>query len=211
MPKSTAIVLLFILSSRYPIIQQSFMKYTKQGRFCAMLCDGEFFAGKGVGQVLVSPRPGITLDIIVTHTISEVDSAIREGQVKELLDVVMQSKSDFVIMGGDLNASPTAEGDQTYTLVKKVMIDTFTENNNILSWLDPKFATFRNKRNSYAGDNDPVILDYIFFMQKTEKPARIWTSEFKLPFLSTVRGKDKSTISLSDHEAISAKIFLWKE
>ena len=36
-----------------------------------MFSDGEYFSGKGVGRVSVSPKSGINIDVFVTHTISE--------------------------------------------------------------------------------------------------------------------------------------------
>ena len=36
-----------------------------------MFSDGEYFSGKGVGRVAVSPKEGIQVDVFVTHTISE--------------------------------------------------------------------------------------------------------------------------------------------
>ena len=36
-----------------------------------MFSDGEYFSGKGVGRVAISPKEGIEVDVFVTHTISE--------------------------------------------------------------------------------------------------------------------------------------------
>ena len=36
-----------------------------------MFSDGEYFSGKGVGRVAISPKKGIEVDVFVTHTISE--------------------------------------------------------------------------------------------------------------------------------------------
>ena len=206
-------VVLVLPSSRFPILERNFTRYSQQGSFSSMFTDGEYFAGKGVGRVLVSPRPGLHLDLLVTHTISEdANSNTRENQADELVEVVKKSPSHFVIMGGDFNAAPTTEGDRTYHTVKEVMTDAFQEIKAALSaWLDPKFATFGNERNTYAGANKPVIYDYIFHKKNTEDAAMIWTSWFHLPFLSTVRVSDQSSISLSDHEAVTSHIFMWKE
>ena len=199
--------------SKFPILEQNFTKFEDQASFCKIVCDGEYFAGKGVGRVMVSPQPGLQLSVIVTHTICDkANSKIRERQVDEVLEVIEKSPGDFILLGGDLNASKTAEGDQSYSKLKKVMTDTFLENEAAQSpWLDPQFATLGNKRNFYSGKSKPVILDYLLFKQITKKPAKIWSSDFHMPVLTTIRDSDKTKISLSDHEAIYSKIFLWKE
>lgn len=200
--------------SRFPILQSNFTKFTQQGSLGSMFTDGEYFAGKGVGRVLVSPRPGLDVDVLVTHTISEdANSQVRENQADELVDIIKKSNSHFVLLGGDFNASPTSDGDRTYHTVKEVMTDTFQEMKAALTaWLDPQFATFGNLRNTYTGgNNDPVIYDYIFHKKNTDDAAMIWTNWFHLPFLNTVRSYDQETISLSDHEAVTSHIFLWKE
>ena len=87
----------------------------------------------------------------------------------ELIGLVEVSKADFIILGGDFNASPMMDLDKTYNKVKKVMTDTFQEiMDNIKAWLNEEFATFANPRNTYTGTSagatalKPVIYDYIF-------------------------------------------------
>jgi len=200
--------------SRFPIQEKNFTKFTRQGSLGSVISDGEYFAGKGVGRVAISPRPGLNIDVLVTHTISEAsNSGIREHQADELVDVVKKSPGHFVILGGDFNVAPTSEGDRTYHTVKEVMTDAFQEIKAALAaWLDPKFATFGNARNTYTGGvSEPIIYDYIFHKKNTDDAAMIWTNWFHLPFLNTIRGSDQSTISLSDHEAVTSHIFIWKE
>merc|ERR1712088_434476 len=124
-----------------------------QGTFSHMFSDGEYFSGKGVGRVAISPKEGIEVDVFVTHTISEDGNyEIREKQVDELIGLVEVSKADFIILGGDFNASPMMELDKTYHKVKKVMTDTFQEiMDNIKAWLNAEYATFANPRNTYTG------------------------------------------------------------
>ena len=100
--------------------------------------------------------------------VSDSNYEIREKQVDELIALVEVSKADFIILGGDFNASPMMELDKTYHKVKKVMTDTFQEiMDNIKAWLNEEFATFANPRNTYTGTSaggelKPVIYDYIF-------------------------------------------------
>ena len=46
---------------------------------------------------------------------------------------------------------------------------------------------------------------------QTPKSAMIWTNWFHLPFLHTKRATDNFTISLSDHEAVTSHLYLWKQ
>lgn len=200
--------------SKFPFQQKNFSRFSHQGTFGHMFSDGEYFAGKGVGKVTVSPKPGISLDVVVTHTISEdSNSKIRETQADELLNHIKKSTSDFIILGGDFNASPVMKGDKTYHKVKEVMTDAFQEiMSSIKAWLDPDYATFGHLRNTYTGGKmEPTIYDYIFHKKNTEDTAMIWTKWFFLPFLNTIRSTDNSTISLSDHEAVTSHIYLWKK
>jgi len=200
--------------SKFPFQQKNFSRFSQQGAFGQIFTDGEYFAGKGVGKVTLAPRPGMLLDIVVTHTISENSNAkVREGQADELLSHVKKSSADFIILGGDFNASPMMEGDKTYDKIKEVMTDAFQEiMASIKAWLDPEYATFGHLRNTYTGGKkDPTIYDYIFHKRNTEEPAMIWTKWFFLPFLNTIRSVDNSTISLSDHEAVTSHLYLWKQ
>merc|ERR1711913_96253 len=180
--------------SRFPILEKNFTQFTHQGPFSHMFSDGEYFSGKGVGRVAISPKEGVEVDVFVTHTISEDGNyEIREKQVDELIGLVEVSKADFIILGGDFNASPMMELDKTYNKVKKVMTDTFQEiMDNIKAWLNEEFATFANPRNTYT-------------------PAMIWTKWFYLPFLKAISSYNNDTISLSDHEAVTTHIYLWKQ
>ena len=109
--------------------------------------------------------------MFVTHTISEDSNyAIREQQADELVDLIDKSGADFVILGGDFNASPLMEMDKTYDKIKKVMTDAFQEiMDNVKAWINEEFATYANPRNTYTGGKDdlkPVIYDYIFHKKK---------------------------------------------
>ena len=158
--------------SKFPFQQKNFSRFTQQGTFGQIFSDGEYFAGKGVGKVTVSPKAGMVLDIVVTHTISEDSNAqIREGQADELVAQLKKSTADFIILGGDFNASPMMDGDKTYHKVKEVMTDAFQEiMSSIKAWLDPEYATFGHLRNTYTGGKkDPTIYDYIFHKRNVSK------------------------------------------
>ena len=222
--------------SRWPFKEKNFTKFTQQGNFGNQLKDGEYWAGKGIGKVTVVPRDGMEIDVFVTHTISEEDNyQIREHQADELIDQIEKSKADFVILGGDFNASPLMDNvDKTYHKVKKHMTDAFQEiMANINAWLNEEFATYANPRNTYTGGKDnlkPVIYDYIFHKKnvsskylsisfqtlmiicfQTPDIGMIWAKWFYLPFLKAVNSYDNNTISLSDHEPVTSHLYLWKQ
>ena len=56
--------------SKLPLKEVTFKRYTKQGYY-SRLTDGESFIGKGVGRVRLAPADNMTIDILVTHTVSE--------------------------------------------------------------------------------------------------------------------------------------------
>ena len=122
--------------------------------------------------------------VIAILFVSDSNYEIREKQVDELIGLVEVSKADFIILGGDFNASPMMELDKTYNKVKKVMTDTFQEiMDNIKAWLNEEFATFANPRNTYTGssagaDLKPVIYDYIFHKKNvgTKTDQKYWAS-----------------------------------
>ena len=60
-----------VLLIRFPFLEKNFTQFQQQGPFSHLFSDGEYFSGKGVGRVSVSPKPGINIDVFVTHTISE--------------------------------------------------------------------------------------------------------------------------------------------
>ena len=161
--------------SRWKFLQANFTKFSKQGDLSHIISDGEWLAGKGVGRAQVEPRSGMVVEVMVTHTISEDDNyAIREQQADEIVEHVENSRADFVILGGDFNASPLMEMDKTYEKVKAVMTDVFQEiMANLKAWYREEFATFANPRNTYKDitpNQKPVIYDYIFHKKKVSFP-----------------------------------------
>ena len=106
------------------------------------------------------------MDGNITSSIPDNNYEIREKQADELIQLVEKSQADFIILGGDFNASPLMDFDKTYHKIKKVMTDAFQEiMANFNAWLKEEFATYANPRNTYTGGKDnlkPVIYDYIF-------------------------------------------------
>jgi len=192
--------------SKFPFIERSFHGYTVKGR----VSDGEVLASKGVGKVRIEPFPGHIVDIFVTHTCASDDNSYyRQKQVKELVDIVKQSQADFVILGGDFNSDPVVNKNET-TLkdITDIMVSSINEIFlKLENWLIPKKATYGNPENTYSYTYSPVHYDYIF--HKANHGNMMWTSLFDIPLFKTK--KDAShEVSFSDHEAVTAKLFLKK-
>ena len=114
------------------------------------------------------------MDGNITSSIPDNNYEIREKQADELIQLVEKSQADFIILGGDFNASPLMDFDKTYHKIKKVMTDAFQEiMNSIKVWMEEEFATYANPRNTYTGTSGkaltPVIYDYIFHKKNVSR------------------------------------------
>ncbi|XP_023327042.1 uncharacterized protein LOC111700390 [Eurytemora carolleeae] len=165
----------------------------------------------------------------------------RQAQVKQLMKAVRTASADFVLLGGDFNSDPRATNETTYSILKQDMASSMEDFFKIITdWLIPKRATYANPRNTYSGANGsiyppgnsskypPVLYDYIW--HKSSPGNLVLTNFFDIPFLTTDsihfepnRSKrDQSAaenlemaadafLSLSDHEAVSASLILYKQ
>jgi len=196
--------------SRFPFIEKEFTGFTDHGD--AWWLDGEYLARKGVGRVRVEPAPGHTVDAFVTHTAaSDYNHWYRQRQVKELVKVVSRSDADFIILGGDFNADPKANANETTLAdINRIMKNSIEEYfHRIENWLTPQKATYANPDNTYSSQFSPVMYDFIFHRKNGEN--MIWANFFDIPFLKGLRGdKSEDKFSFSDHEAVTAKLYLWK-
>lgn len=202
--------------SRFPLDQVSFTSYSVHGDF--WWNDGEYWARKGIGRVRIEPHRNFTVDVFLTHTCAEdYNSWYRERQVHELVHHVQASDADFVVLGGDFNVDPRME-ETSYKSIEEVMVNSIEEFFiKIGDWLNPKRATYGNAENTYSNNYDPVLYDYIF--HKATGNNLMLTNFFEVPFLKTILGStgndsiDESSgtkISLSDHEAVTSHLLLWK-
>ena len=63
---------------------------------------------------------------------------------------ILKSKADFVILGGDFNAPPDNEIEETYQLVRNWMKNSIEEIFYKLNkWLNPHYATYGNVLNTW--------------------------------------------------------------
>jgi len=204
--------------SKFPILEKEFHAFTYRGD--AKKEDGEYWARKGAGRIRVEPSPGIMVDAFVTHTCAigptYTNAYYREKQVAELVKWAQASDADFVILGGDLNTSPT-DKETSYHALKAVMVSSMEEFfQRITEWLCPKRATYGNPNNTYSYMYDPVLYDYIW--HRAHGNNMIWTNFFDVPFLKTLKilpestedGKKEKMVSFSDHEAVTSSLLLWK-
>lgn len=212
------------IASRFPFIESSFTVYNEHGP----MADGEKLARKGFGRVRIAPKENLTIDVFVTHTCASdavADKTAREHQVAQLLASVKASSADFTLLGGDFNSDPRAPNETTYTSLKKSLSSSMEDFfKHIRDWLVPKKASYGNPRNSYSNMYAPVLYDYIW--HRAQPGNLIVTNMFDLPFLTTVKTKlsqheDSSSsktgststthVSLSDHEPVSASLYLFKK
>ena len=220
--------------SRYPFKEKEFHQYTWKGS----IWDGEWFAGKGIGRVRIEPKPNLTIDVFVTHTIADSGITVynntyaRIKQVEELMDsYILKSTADAVILGGDFNTGPSMNpGDPFQIIVSKGMTNSIQEIFYKLDeWLQPRFSTYGNPRNTYSFEYSPIIYDYIFH-RTVSKMTVCWTNWFELPLfttkllgemlhetanysseLSSADNIGKSLIvSLSDHEPVISTLYIRK-
>lgn len=199
--------------SRFPFIEQSFTVYDVHGNCNPFvhLFDGECVARKGVGRVRIEPSPGHIVDVFLTHTCaSDYNSWYRQTQAKQLVNIIQKSDADFVILGGDFNADPVVNKDET-TLsdIQEVMVSAIEEFfKKVTSWLVKDKATYGNPLNSYSSIYNPVHYDYIF--HKANQGHKIWTNFFDIPIFKTPKSYDEE-VSFSDHEAVTAHLYMWKQ
>jgi len=204
--------------SRHKLTQIEFFPYTDHGDL--IWGDGEYFARKGVGRVRIEPHNNVTVDVFVTHTCaSDYNYYYRQRQVKELVKFVQKSDADFIVLGGDFNVDPKVNAHETtYHDIKKIMTNSIEEFfKHIEDWLIPKKASYANPQNTYSHMYKPVLYDYIFHRAKGHNI--IITNFFNIPFLKTMiplgmnetnEAQSHKEVSLSDHEAVTANLLLWK-
>jgi len=214
--------------SRYPFQEVNFHEFSVSGDF--FWNDGEYFAKKGVGHVRIEPQPNVTVDVYVTHTAaSDYNSYYREIQTKEVVDLVKSSTADFAIVGGDFNIDPRMTNETTYqTLTAELKNSMHEFFYYIEECLNPARATYANPVNSYSSDykDGPQLYDYI--LHKTTGWNAIVTNIFDVPYLKANIFRDlvtddssenrrrretkgsPVTVSLSDHEAVTASLLLFK-
>jgi len=188
--------------SKYPFKDIEFSAFTDHGDF---FWDYEYFLRRGVGRVKIEPSPGHTVDVIVTSLASiSYNYWYRESQAKELLNIISKSTANHVIIAGDFNVDPR-DNENTYKTLKSGLTDAVEQfyKDDPSKYLDPKLSTLGNAHNTYSSKSShPVMYDYIWY-----KPGDgITVVDFQVPILRTKREE----ISLSNHEAVTAKFQLSK-
>ena len=127
-----------------------------------------------------------------------------------------------------------------FQMIKKHMTNCIEEIfYNSDEWLDSKFATYGNIKNTFTGGKyKPVTYDYIFHKSNHKNKTYAWTNWFNLTLFKTVipeildetraadfvrqseykfgatsdkskRSVAEKTISLSDHEGVESVLHFW--
>lgn len=204
--------------SRFPFEETEFNSYTYHGDPLKAWIDGEWLARKGVGRVRIQPIKGLTVDLFVTHTAADPDpshgydnSYYRVRQVRELVETyVKKATGDVIILGGDFNAGPNKTEGEPYNIIRGYMKNSIEEFfYKLLTWLNPQYATYGNKKNTFSNTFLPIIYDYIFYHARDESAVNVWTNLYEMPFFKFFLQKDHA-ISFSDHEAVEATVYMQK-
>ena len=187
--------------SKHPIQHVDFTGFSDHGD---LFWDYEYFLRRGVATVKLEPKPGYSVDVVLTSLASlDYNHWYRESQTAELIKLLNKSDADHIIMAGDLNVDPSDE-ETTYSAISSTLVDSFREfyKNDPSKLTDKNFATLGNPQNTYTEKNQSaVIYDYIFYKNKA-----ISLTDFKVLNLKT----KKEELSISDHQALSAKFILSK-
>ena len=102
---------------------------------------------------------------------------------------VEKSKADVIIVGGDLNAEPQ---DESIKIIESYqMKDSKEDVLNATDLTNDKYATYGNPKNKYTCNEEPVILDWVFYRTNPKADMTSKAVNFRVP-----------TIGLSDHSPI---------
>ena len=187
--------------SKHPIKHTAFAGFSDHGD---LFWDYEYFLRRGVATVRLEPAPGYSVDVVLTSLASlDYNHWYRESQTAELLKLLNHSEAGHLIMAGDLNVDPS-DHERTYNAVSSTLVDSFREfyKDDPSKLTDKNFSTLGNPENTYTEkDQSAVIYDYIFYKDKG-----IALTDFKVLNLKT----KKEELSVSDHQALSAKFTLTK-
>ncbi|XP_032573621.1 putative neutral sphingomyelinase [Drosophila sechellia] len=196
-----------LVLSKYPILGTLFHAWSVNGYF-HRIQHADWFGGKGVGlcRILVD---GQMVHLYNAHLHAEYDNANDEYKTHRVIQAfdtaqfieATRGNSALQILAGDLNAQPQ---DISY----KVLLYT----SKMLDSCDSdSFRTNECEHNSYtskqARERNPlgIRIDHIFVRGGDHVNAEI--AEYKLPFPERVPGEK---FSFSDHEAVMAKLKLFK-
>ncbi|KRK01043.1 putative neutral sphingomyelinase [Drosophila yakuba] len=196
-----------LVLSKYPILGTLFHAWSVNGYF-HRIQHADWFGGKGVGlcRILVG---GQMVHLYNAHLHAEYDNANDEYKTHRVIQAfdtaqfieATRGNSALQILAGDLNAQPQ---DISY----KVLLYT---SKMLDSCASDSFRTNECEHNSYtskqARERNPqgIRIDHIFVRGGDHVNAEI--AEYTLPFPERVPGEK---FSFSDHEAVMAKLKLFK-
>ena len=185
--------------SKTPIKNVQFFGFSNHGD---AFWDYEYFLRRGLGAATIELGPGHTVVVIVTSLASlDYNYWYREHQVAELVtwlsDTVVKA-ADHLILAGDFNVDPR-DNEDTLTTVAAALTNTLSD----AEASDPSFVTLGNKNNTYTSRGQAGrIYDYIWY-----RPGGTKLESLQVLNLRT----QKEELSLSDHQAQSAKFTLSRQ
>jgi len=185
--------------SKHRLVEVEFMGFTDHGD---LFWDYEYFLRRGAARVRLEPSPGQSVDVVLTSLASlDYNTWYRTRQMSDLIRFLSHSKADHLIVAGDFNVDPR-DSEDTYKTITSTLTDAFEEfyKKDPSKFTDPAFSTLGNPGNTYTDKTQgPIIYDYIFYKNKG-----ITLNDYKVLNLKS----RKEEISLSDHQALSAKFTL---
>ncbi|XP_023346320.1 uncharacterized protein LOC111715244 [Eurytemora carolleeae] len=112
--------------SKYPIISTDFTPFSVAGSY--FILDGEILVSKGIGRARIQPTTKMSIDIFTSHTAAfPYNKYYRETQVTELMEAVLTSDAEFIILGGDINYDFRNMSEASYQLITNHMQDSFSK------------------------------------------------------------------------------------
>lgn len=150
----------------------------------------------------------VTVSVINTHLTSWHDklekkhSSLREKQADDVIKLIAdhKTKSDVVIVAGDLNSTP---GSPVYNkFISAGLTDTLVELEGEKS-SDHKYATWGHSENTWSSQDRPARIDFIMY---SFNPSKVGARTAAYNTVTAKTEKDGKEMSLSDHQWVEASI-----
>ena len=201
-----------LILSKHPLDNVEFTQYESMG-IGGVFGNFEQFVGKGVLEARLAIG-NVSVDVFNTHLVSyteddglDIDhNGIRANQVSTLLERIQASDADIKIFGGDMNAFPIKDNDNSpYARLTYEMIDSFVDRYPYQVG-KPEFATYGRDGNTYTGNKPDVTLDYLMHWANPSGWTMA-TTVFKIPEYKAVLENGKE-VTISDHEALHVEYLI---
>jgi len=154
--------------SRHPIKKSKYTDYTDRINVLA-----ENFVERGALSATLSVN-GFTVSFITTHLATWYSSYglgghdetehqdIRNSQAQQLVDIIEEEEADFVVVTGDMNATPSSS---TMDVFKVAGLKDAFEEKHGGSADTSLFHTYGYRNNSYSGHEEGFRIDYVIYKE----------------------------------------------